>query len=207
MTAIAETIPEAVGDWTLRGLDVDQVFARPELSDDAVSAACLTSARFDAAFPGWPLYRRIVAGFTIHDRELAEWAQATAWALARSTVRRTGRAYIAAAVRGPWIDAAARDALHAVVTGMQPVERTRAEVLGVHKLTYRKIAKPLAAGMAIGFETFRAELAAKYYFVRKMTMLDSTDSVTLDGGIKGARILGIQSGNRLTPHAPNPDNL
>src|SRR5574337_981720 len=74
MTATAETIPEAVGDWTLRGLDVDQVFARPELSDDALTAACLTTARFDPAFPGWQLYRRIVAGFTMFDAELDEWA-------------------------------------------------------------------------------------------------------------------------------------
>lgn len=205
MTAQVEAIPEAVGDWTLRGLDVDQVFARPELSDDALTAACLTTARFDPAFPGWQLYRRIVAGFTCFDAELREWAERTAWALARSTVGRTGRPYIAAAVHGPWISEAARDALCAVVTGVQPVERNRAESLGVHKLTYRKIAKPLAGGIAIGFETFCAELAAKYYFVRKMTMLDYPDSMTVSEvcnfprGIEpGALADAVPGGNFVT---------
>ena len=208
MNATVETIPEAVGDWHLRGLDVDQVFASPHLSDDALTAACLTTARFDQSFPGWQLYRRIVAGFTMFDEELRDWARATAWALAGSTVRRTGRAYVAESARGPWIDEAATDALGAVVSGVQPVERNRAEMLGVHKLTYRKIAKPMAGGIAIGFETFRAELNARYFSVRKTRMLDSGGNLTLgEEPLDYSRLwYGPQVGNSWTQRG-NPDRI
>lgn len=176
MTAQVEAIPEAVGDWTLRGLDVDQVFARPELSDDALTAACLTTARFDPAFPGWQLYRRIVAGFTMFDAELDEWAIGVGRLLAQAK-RRDGRAYIAKP--GGWVDVAARDALAAVVTGVSPVETVRARELGCHRDSYRRIKHPLAGGMEIGMQTFRAELLAKLYFVRRTHLAETDDTISV----------------------------
>lgn len=177
MNAQVEAIPEAVGDWTLRGLDVDQVFARPELSDDALTAACLTTARFDPAFPGWQLYRRIVAGFTMFDAELDEWAVGVGRLLAQAK-RRDGRAYIAKP--GAWVDAAARDALAAVVTGVSQVETVRARELGCHRDSYRRVKHPLAGGMEIGMQTFRAELLAKLYWVRRTHIAESSDSMTVN---------------------------
>lgn len=211
MSALAETIPQAVGDWTLRGLDVDQIFAQPRLSDDALTAACLTTARFDPSFPGWQLYRRVVAGFTMFDAELAEWAVGVAHVLATCRNRKTGRAYIPEWARinqrGAWIAEAAKDALRAVVDGEKLPETARALDLRIHRDAYRRIKHPVAAGMEIGLQTFRAELTSKYYFVRKTQFLDLNDSLGLDGDNCGARVLDFQSGNRLTPRAPNPDHL
>ncbi|MDE2471931.1 MAG: hypothetical protein KGL35_25190, partial [Bradyrhizobium sp.] len=135
MTATAETIPQAVGDWQLRGLDVDQIFAQPQLSDDALTAACLTTARFDPAFPGWQLYRRVVAGFTLYDAELDEWAVSVGRLLSQAHRKRNGRPYVIKP--GVWVDAAARDALAAVVTGISPVETPRAQSFGVNLRDYR----------------------------------------------------------------------
>src|SRR5574337_1437966 len=205
MTATAETIPEAVGDWTLRGLDVDQVFARPELSDDALTAACLTTARFDPAFPGWQLYRRIVAGFTMFDAELDEWAVGVGRLLAQAK-RRDGRAYIAKP--GAWVDVAARDALAAVVTGVSPVETVRARELGLDLKTYRRIKHPLAACMEVGMQTFRAELLAKVYFVRRIHLAELGGKVLMperDVFNSGLRF-GPQSGNSITNYGHRMDS-
>src|SRR5574337_1091237 len=62
MTATAETIPEAVGDWTLRGVRArgyDLMFAPDELSDSALSAASRAQCAFRSPFPAWPVYRTI----------------------------------------------------------------------------------------------------------------------------------------------------
>ena len=48
----AVTIPQAVGDWSLRGVDADQVFASQQLSDTAMTAAVRVTARLDPSFPG-----------------------------------------------------------------------------------------------------------------------------------------------------------
>jgi hypothetical protein len=56
-------------------------------------------------------------------------------------------------------------------------------------------------------QTFRAELLSKLYFVRRIHIAESGDMLGLDGEQKGARIIDFQSGNRMTPRAPNPDNL
>lgn len=205
MSVPADTIPQAVGDWTLRGMDVDQIFAQPRLSDDALTAACMTTARFDPSFPGWQLYRRVVAGFTMHDQELDEWAVNVGRLLSQVRRKRDGRAYVAKP--GAWVDMAARDALAVVVTGQSPQETPRALSLGIDLKTYRRIKHPLAVCMEVGMQTFRAELLAKLYFVRRIHIAESDDMLGLDGEQKGARILDFQSGNRVTPHAPNPDNL
>jgi hypothetical protein len=213
MNALSEAIPEAVGDWTLRGMDVDQIFAQPRLSDDALTAACMTTARFDPAFPGWQLYRRIVAGFTLHDAELDAWAVSTGRLLAQAR-RRDGRAYIAKP--GAWVDAAARDALAAVVTGQSPTETPRALMLAVDLKTYRRIKHPLAACMEVGMQTFRAELLSKLYFVRRIHIAESGDNLSgerpltpADFPIRVSRnnVPFCVSGNTYTAHSPNPDNL
>ena len=129
--------PEIAGDWDLRGLDADQVYARPELSDDALTAACWATAKFHATFPGWQLYRRIAAGMTVFDNELDAWVVGGARLLARARKTKTGRRYIEA--RGPWIDQAARDALASVVTGYRINTAERARVCQVEPRTYLKI--------------------------------------------------------------------
>lgn len=195
-------VPEAVGDWHLRGLDADQVYARFELSDDALTAACWATAKFHQTFPGWQLYRRITAGATLFDDELDAWVIGGARLLARARKTKTGRCYIEA--RGPWIDQAARDALASVVTGYRINTAERAKICEVEPRTYLKIYRPMLAAMVIGLETFRSELHANYRKVKFQTF-DSGDTVV--GGSQFARVMDLQSGNAITPRRTNPDKL
>jgi len=195
--------PEIAGDWDLRGLDADQVYARPELSDDALTAACWATAKFHATFPGWQLYRRIAAGMTVFDNELDAWVIGGARLLARARKTKTGRRYIEA--RGPWIDQAARDALASVVTGYRINTAERARVCEVEPRTYLKIYRPMLAAMVIGLETYRSELHSDYRKVKFQTF-DSGDNLVREAR-DFARIVDFQSGNHVSPHSPNSDNL
>lgn len=167
MSAVA--IPQAVGDWSLRGIDADQVFASQQLSDTAWTAAVRVTARFDPSFPGWPLYRRVVAGVTLFDRILEAWATSTAMLLATSH-KVKGREYIQAARRRPdWIEQAGRDALDFAIYGKYAAGLgERAEKYGVSPKTYQAIRDPVAAGLWIGLQTFQSELHAEYFRVRRV---------------------------------------
>lgn len=191
MNAIAE--PVEVGDYDIRGRDADQVFASAELSDAALTAAVWATARFDPSFPGWQLYRTITAGCNLFDRELKDWATSTAWALARSQTRRNHRPYITA--RGPWIDAAAEDALCTVIRGpIVPSARERGRQFQIRHETWLRIYKPMTAAMVVGFETFRSELHYWYSRVIKIANLDQADMVSLLGDARHLQY-GPQTGN------------
>ena len=203
MSSVAEKV-EAVGDWHLRGRDLDQIFATDGLSDAALTAACLTTARFDPSFPGWELYRRITSGWRMFDAELIAWATSTAWLLANSRRKKTGRKYIEA--QGPWITQAAHDALDAVVYGYPPSPAyQRAQAAGIKSETWNKIFRPMAAAIAIGFETFRAELNANYRRVRIVEALDLGSKVMLRGDTRHLWY-GPQVGNYWINPASNPDD-
>lgn len=167
----AATIPQAVGDWNTKGRDVDQVFASQALSDTALTAAVRVSARFDASFPGWQLYRRVVAGVGLHDRQLEAWAIGCARSLARSHKRKDGRPYVRsdARLKAGWIAQAGRDALDFAIYGRYATGaglNERADRFGVHWKTYQSVRDPVAACMRIGVDTFGAELHAEYFRVR-----------------------------------------
>ena len=166
MNAVA--IPQAVGDWSLRGVDADQVFASQQLSDTAMTAAVRVTARFDPSFPGWFLYRRIVAGVGLFDRHLEEWAKTTAMMLATAH-KVKGRDYIQAARRRPdWIHQAGCDALDYAICGKYTAGlNERGEWFGVSWKTYQAIRDPMAAGLWIGLQTFQQELHAEYFRVRR----------------------------------------
>lgn len=167
MNDITEIVRDATADRDWRGADWDAAFCRPELSDDALTAAVWASARFYPTFPGWQLYRRINAGMTLHDDELDAWIIGGARLLARAR-KRNGRRYIEA--RGLWIDQAARDALETMITGRQPASaRERALMLEISRDMYLKIYKPLLACLVLGFDSFRSELHAGYRKVKIAT--------------------------------------
>ena len=193
---------EADGCYTLRGIDMDQAFASPKLSDRALTAACWTTAQFDASFPGWQLYRRITAGAHLFDRDLDAWAITTARLLARSRVVKTGKSYVSPLLRARfgWITRAARDGLQLVVQGHTAAVYERTERYGIHADTYLRIRDPIAAGLQIGLDTFRAELSANYFRARKTEMFDSGGMVLLQNSIEapvdfGNLWYGPQSGN------------
>lgn len=168
----AATLPQATGDWSIRGRDADQVFASAQLSDTALSAAVRVSARFDTSFPGWQLYRRVVAGVGLFDRQLEEWAVTNARMLSCMTkTTRTGqlRSYIGAISRGKpgWVDQAGRDALDFAIHKRYAAGlNERSDRFGVHETVYQSIRDPVAAGMCIGLETFASEIHAEYFRVR-----------------------------------------
>lgn len=202
----SETV-QSGGDWGLRGLDVDQVYARFQLSDDALTAAVWATAKFHRTFPGWQLFRRIRAGMTVFDDELDAWVVGGATLLARSR-KRNGRCYVEA--RGPWVAQAARDALCAVervsnVWETYPSAWARAGEFGVEPRTWMKIYKPVVAMLVVGLETFASELRAEYRRVKIQTPENAVNLAV--SGDMYARAIDFASGNRVTPHHPNGDQL
>lgn len=156
-----------VGDWDLRGVDLDSLFATAELPDTCVDAAIRTQARFSDKFPGWFLYRRVVSGCPLYDRQLEAWAVGCARSLARARTL-TGYPMIAKRTRGGWVAQAGRDALDYAIFGKYPASAAEREGdLGVSDKTYAKLRDPIAQCMWIGVETFRAELHAEYWRVRR----------------------------------------
>lgn len=165
MTGIANIVKEVTGDRNIRGRDADQVFASHVLSDTALTAAVRICARFDPSFPGWFLYRRVVAGVDLFDRQLEAWAVSSARSLSRME-KRGGRQYISVASRGPWVAQAGRDALDYAIYGRYAEGlNARARTFGLHSTTYQKIRDPLAACMWIGLQTFQSEIHSEYFRV------------------------------------------
>lgn len=158
----------AGGDWDLRGVDLDCIFAMQTLSDTAIDAAIRASAEFDSAFPGWFLYRRVVGGVGLFDRHLESWAVGSARMLSRSK-KLNGRSYIGQTTRSKpgWVAQAGRDGLDYAIYGRHPEGLgERADRFGVHPTTYQAIRDPVGKAMWIGLETFRSFLHAEYWRVR-----------------------------------------
>ena len=208
----AVTIPQAVGDWSLRGVDADQVFASQQLSDTAMTAAVRVTARFDPSFPGWQLYRRVVAGTDLFDRELEDWAISTAWMLATAH-KVKGREYIKASSRRvDWVSCAGLDALGYVIFGRYKAGLAEcADQFKVSPKTYQRIRDPMAACMSIGLETFATELRGEYFRTRKRDYLDSNGTeplspVRINWG-KGVEVDIAGNGCYRVSPAPNPDQV
>src|ERR1700754_1728386 len=146
--------------------DMDSLFSNPRLGDGALTAAIRTSAKFDPSFPGWELYRRIVAGMGIFDKKLEVWAVGVAHQLARAK-KLNGRSLISGSVvaKSGWIDQAARDALDHVIVGDYAAGlNVRAKQFGVHQGTYARIRDTMAQCMLGGLHAFRSALHAEYYY-------------------------------------------
>lgn len=193
----------------MSAINADEAFSRPELTDDALTAAQWANAKFHTTFPGWQLYRRIAAGMTLFDDELDAWVVGGARLLARARKKpvppaKTGRCYIEA--RGPWIDQAARDALYAAINGRRPASaREREAQFRVKRDTYLKIYRPILACLIIGLETYRGDLHAEY---RRVKLATPENIVNLRWeGADISRSHGLQSGNAVTLAAPDSDTL
>lgn len=161
---------EFAGCWDVKGPGLDGFFAG-DLSrfPTALTAVQWTDRMFHAGFPGWPLYRTVVSGDSIHWRKLEAYAIGMARALTRA--RQNGKhshpVVARRARRNDWIAQAARDALFIVVHGKEPMPgETRAEALGVWPTNYRKLRDAVAGGMTIGLETYRAMLFFNLHRVR-----------------------------------------
>jgi hypothetical protein len=147
------------------GRDTDEAFAMPELSDACIDAANRTARLFDAHYPGWQLYSRVVRGDTVYDRQLAAWAIGMARQHTR-TRKTNGQAVVAPrGRRNDWIAQAGIDALEFVLTGRHEENSWDAEArLGIHHAIYAKIRGELGALMAEGLECYSVELRHQYYY-------------------------------------------
>lgn len=167
------TVALATGDYSIRSNDlvsrgVDAVFAGDTLSDTALTAAYRASAKFSPHFPGWFLYRRVIAGVELFDRQLEAWAVTSARMLSRS-LKDNGRDYIGPKTRAKplWVAQAGRDGLDYAIFGRHAEGlHERADRFGVAHKTYQAIRDPVGKSMWIGLETFRAQLHAEYWDVR-----------------------------------------
>jgi hypothetical protein len=159
MNAVA--IPQA--ETPVRVVTTDQRFARVELSDTCIDAANRTASKFDAGYPGWELYSRIVRGDTVFDRKLAAWAVSAARLYSRAR-KVNGHAVVAPRGRsGAWIAQAGLDALEFVIHGYYTESAyTMAEWFGKDDSQYRKFRGEVAALMLDGFEMYRSELHYQY---------------------------------------------
>ena len=175
-TKAAQTVKHEVGDYDLKtrdivGRGVDVLFASvkfyktgwgPSICYDSIAR---TSAKFDPAFPGWFLYRRVRHGDCRFDRTLEAFAIGGARALARAG-KENGRRYVSGATcrkRG-WIAQAGRDALDYAIFGKFAAGlNDRAQHFGVHWKTYQAIRDPLAGGLFVGVNTWTEQLHEEFF--------------------------------------------
>ncbi len=175
-----------MGDYDLRGLDMDQLFALNPLRDCCVDAANRATRSFDSHFPGWPLYARVVRGETYYDRTLRAWAITCARVLSRAR-QRNGHAYMKPSTRGPWIAVAAMDALDGSMGLRVPSASERAPQLQVRNVTYLRIYKPVAGLIRMGLLEYASEL---HYHLRRV-LRDEREIMT-----------GLESGGSLSIEIP-----
>ncbi len=160
-------IPMTAGDWDVRGPGLDGLFSGPRLTDLALTAVIWTDQQFSPGFPGWPLYRTVASGDTIHMRTLTAYAIGMARAVTRAK-RRSGNSEVSRkARRNEWIAAAGLDALHIVLYGRPSAGiNARASELGVSNAVYQRVRDCVREGMTIGLETYRSMLFANVMRVR-----------------------------------------
>lgn len=155
MTATAETIPEAVGDWTLRGVRArgyDLMFAPDELSDSALSAASRAQCAFRSPFPAWPVYRTIINGTTGHLEEITRYATGVGLALmlgAKGRIRKPGM----------WVVEASQDAMVRTIQGSFPAPALwRAREYAISDKTYSRVRVVIAREYLSALESFQSIL-------------------------------------------------
>lgn len=153
------TVPDAVGDWQLRGIRArgyDLMFAPGELSDTALTAASRAQARFRMPFPAWQAYRKIVNGTTRHDAELVEYATGVGLAMMLA-LRPDGRAVVRR--KGVWVVQAAQDAMARAIAGSYPAPATwRAGEYSVSDKTYSRLRDAIAREFLDAVDSFQAAL-------------------------------------------------
>lgn len=142
----------------------------PELSDACIDAANRTAKLFDAHYPGWQLYSRVVRGDTVYDRQLAAWAIGMARQHTR-TRKTNGQAVVAPrGRRNDWIAQAGVAALEFVISGSY--SETSEDIdsrLGVWPTKYARIRGELASMMKTGLDNYVAELHYAYHQVLRET--------------------------------------
>lgn len=169
MTATAETIPQAAGDWQLRGLKArgyDLMFAPDELSDSAIDAAMRAQDGFQSPFPAWEAYRAVINGHGSYFPPLVEYATGVGLAMMRAR-RQDGRAL--ARKPGAWMVQAAQDAMARAIVGSYPAPASqRAEECDVPRRTYSRLRDAIAREFMAAIEDFQARIHRKAEIVLRL---------------------------------------
>lgn len=152
----------------IKGLDVDGIFAVNFTSDDCISAILNTQRQFDPRFPGWALYRRIIIGDCLLDRQLEAYAVAMARAVSRS-LKANGRQVVGAGTRRPgWVAQAGRDGLDFALFGKYPCGvKEREAHFGVSWKPYQTVRNAVGGGICIGINTFTSALHYEYFKIKR----------------------------------------
>ena len=206
----------AIPQTPVRPATPDQRFACVELSDTCIDAANRTAGRFDAGYPGWELYSRIVRGDTVFDRRLRAWAISAARLYSRAR-KVNGHAVVAPRGRSwAWIAQAGIDALEFVIDGYYTENAyVTAERFGKDDAQYRKFRGEITSLMLDGFEMYRSELHYQYarvcrdesrvnYFGPTVGIRKSPVMIEVRG-VGNPGLSGI--GCYVTPPANDPDTL
>lgn len=185
MNDIAEIVRDAEGDRGIRG--VYEPFTHYQMNDFEIDAAAWATLKFYPTFPGYQLLRCLRGEVGLFDDELDAWVVGGAYLLARSSLRRGGRPYIAERSRGPWIAQAARDgfATFKRLSGARGFDSfvlrsadARAVEFGMRPATWRKIYLPITAMLWTGFREFENE-ALHQYTQAKVRKLETGCNVSL----------------------------
>lgn len=159
------------GDYDIRALEIEQIFALNPLPDNCIDAANLAAQKFPLRFPGWQIYCRIVRGESVFDRQITAWAIGAARIYSR--MRKTnGRQVVGHASRGPWIAQAAVDAVESVILGKSARSAATSSLQhGVDDEMYARFRNELAGLILLGFQGYAAELHCQFYRVRALSLL------------------------------------
>jgi len=198
-------IPEATGDWLLRGTDYETQLAGP-ITDTIIDAAAWVDARWKNGFPNWDLYRAAIAGDSLYIPGVRRWVVAFAIAHCLSGgVKAEAYSDELACVAG-W------DALHILIHSreLQPTT-VSATLLGVHHKTYRRLRDSLVNRLASSLIEYRSRLLVAMgevkYLERKCgSVVRGEITVTRGSCFSGSDLRGT-GGNYIRIPARDSDNL
>lgn len=150
--------------FDLKGGGVEAVFATQFTSDNCMDAITRAQAQFYPGFPGWALYRRVVTGDALLDRQLEAYAISMARGVTRS-LKANGRFVVGQGTRRPgWVAQAGRDGLDYALFGKFACGvGVRCEQFGVSNKPYQLVRDSVAGGLWIGIATFESCLHHEYF--------------------------------------------
>ena len=150
------TIPQAVGDYTTRGFDIDTLLVLP-IHRELIDADRLARLDFANGFPNWELFRTVYAGENIHLPRLKRWVHefAIAYCL-EGGVKRSVYTPTLAGVAG-------LDALYLLLY-LQPMlpHTVIAADLGVDPKTYKRLRNAIRDRLSVSLHQYILHLGSAY---------------------------------------------
>lgn len=153
---IAQAIKSPVGDYDLRGRDIDTCMVG-EIHDTLIDAARLAKVEFDNGIPNWELFRTVYGGDSLYLPMLKRWVHEFAIAYCLSGgIKRSAYTPTLAGIAG-------LDALY-LLTYMVPMlpHTVIAEDLGVDPKTYRRLRDAIRDRLSVSLNLYVLHLGSAY---------------------------------------------